>query len=718
MASARLRVRESAPRDAGRGIARCDPADLERLGAEVGDILELAGKGTALARALPAYPEQRGQGLIQLDGIGRANAGLALDEEAAVRVVPAAQATSITLAPLGPGAAGLPESEHRQTVRLLEGLPVLRGHRIRASSLGTRPREFQVVDTAPGGVVIIGAQTRVRIRKEGAAGHRAGGASFEDIGGLRQEIQKIREMIELPLKHPEVFERLGIDPPRGVLLHGAPGCGKTLIARAVADEVDAYFISVSGPEIVNKLYGESEANLRQLFETATKRAPSIIFLDEIDAIVPKREDLGGEKQVEHRMVAQLLALLDGLASRGQVVVIGATNIPDSLDPALRRPGRFDREIRIGVPDQTGRREILQIHTRSMPLAGDVDLDQIARSTHGFVGADLEALAREAAMRALRRILPQLDGTVAEIPPDDLQALTVAMEDFSHAAGEIEPSALREVFVEVPDVRWDQVGGQDAAKSALQESVLWPLRYPELVRQAGARPSRGILLAGKPGTGKTLLAQAAATETAVNFIPINGPALMSRFVGESERAVREIFRKARLAAPCIVFFDEIDGLFPRRGAGGGDSLVSERVMSQFLTEFDGITRLSGVVILGATNRPELLDAALVRPGRFDVVLELTVPDARTRRDILAIHTATRPLAPDADLDLLAGPPTEGLVGADLEALASRAGWLAIRERLELGGGRPGESIEIGQRHLVAALDWLLSQKERIGTWATR
>jgi transitional endoplasmic reticulum ATPase len=522
--------------------------------------------------------------------------------------------------------------------------------------------------------------TTIQLREEKKGAERKARVAYEDIGGLQKAIQRVREMIELPLKYPQIFERLGIDPPKGVLLHGPPGTGKTLIARVVASETDAHFVHLSGPEVMGKFYGESEKRLRDVFEEASAHAPSIIFLDELDAIAPKREEMGGEKQVERRVVAQLLALMDGLESRGQVIVIGATNIPNVLDPALRRPGRFDREIEIGIPDRNGRFDILQIHTRGMPLADDVDVEKLAEITHGFVGADLEALAREAAMTALRRIFPVISSDLEEIPYETILTLEVTMTDFLDALKEVEPSAIREVFVEVPDVRWSQVGGLDDVKQRLVEAVEWPLKYAKLFAQARTKAPKGILLHGAPGTGKTLLAKAVATETAVNFIAVKGPALLSKYVGESERAVRELFKKARQAAPCILFLDELDAMAPTRSGLGGDAHVTERVISQLLTELDGIEELRGVMVLGATNRIDMIDPALLRPGRFDLLLEVPVPDRQARRQIFEVHTAGKPLGPDVDVERLA-EQTEGAVGADLEGICQEASLHAIREVVE-------------------------------------
>jgi transitional endoplasmic reticulum ATPase len=672
-----LRVAEALPKDVGRGLVRLDPQNLDQLGVRIGDIVQITGKRATVARAMPAYAEQRGQGLVQVDGILRMNAGASLDERVSIQPVKAQPARSIVLAP----AEGVPTSQitaqARYLAKLLDGIPVVAGDRVRVNLFGTRAQSFSVVETSPAGPTLIGSATTIRISGENS-GRERGTITYEDIGGLRRETRRIREMIELPLRYPEVFERLGIDAPKGVLLYGPPGAGKTLIARAVANETSAHFVTINGPEIIDKLYGASEANLRGIFEDARKHAPAIIFIDEIDAIAPKREDLSGDRQVERRVVAQLLALMDGLESRGNVIVIAATNLPNSLDPALRRPGRFDREIVISVPDRDGRREILEIHTRGMPLASDVNLDRLAAVTHGFVGADLQAFCREAAMGALRRLLPDINFSEAQIPYDKLMALEVTADDFAVALADIEPSAIREVFTEIPDVSWNDVGGLEDVRRLLTEAVEWPLRHSRAFDHVGVRAPKGILLHGAPGTGKTLLAKALARESEANFISVKGPELLNRWVGESERGVREIFRKARQAAPCIIFFDEIDAIAPPRGSGNND--VTERVVSQLLTEMDGIEALKGVVVLAATNRIDRVDLALQRPGRFDFLVEMPQPDETVRRAILAVQTRNMPLAEDVNLDILA-METVGFVGADLEGMCHKAAMLAIREYLD-------------------------------------
>lgn len=674
-----LKVSESIPKDVGRGIARLDPSDMEKIGAEVGSIIQLEGKRKTIAKVMPTYPEERGKGIIQIDGIARENAEVSLGERVKISKIDCNPAASITLTPLNT-ASSFKESDTKYLGKLIEGLPLMEGNRVRLALFGSRFQDFTVADTHPKGAVLVQTNTKITIKKEGTLKETSAKVSYEDIGGLSKEIQRIREIIELPLKYPEVFERLGIDAPKGVLLYGPPGSGKTLIARAVANETDAYFTHLSGPEIMHKFYGESEAHLRSVFEKAQANAPAIIFLDEIDAIAPKREELGGEKQVERRVVAQLLALMDGLKSRGHVIVIGATNIQHSLDPALRRPGRFDREIEIGIPDKNGRLVILQIHTRGMPLAEDVNLERVAEITHGYVGADLEALCREAAMSALRNILPKIEFDINYIPYELLLELKVTMDNFLEALNETEPSALREVFVEVPDVRWEDVGGLLKVKKILRETIEWPLKYQKLFEITKTKAPKGVLLYGPPGTGKTLLAKAVASELEVNFISIKGPALISKYVGESERAIREIFKKAKQASPSLLFFDELDSIVPVRSSETGGSQVIERVISQFLTEMDGIEELRGVVVLGATNRIDLIDPALLRGGRFDFLIEMSIPDINERLEIFKVHTKGKPLEEEINLESLA-QACDGLVGSSIEAISRKASIIAIREFLE-------------------------------------
>jgi transitional endoplasmic reticulum ATPase len=703
-----LRVSEALARDVGRGIARIDPKDMVIMGAEVGDIIQILGKRPAVAKVMPTYMEERGKGIIQIDGITRENAQIGLGEKAQIQKVEYKTANTIVLAPITPSSAFAREKDTGYIGRLLEGMAVTSGDKIRVTLFGTRYQEFSVVDTSPKGVVVIHPTTSIKMKGEKVGEKEGVGVTYEDIGGLHKEIQKIREMIELPLKYPEVFDRLGIGAPKGVLLHGPPGCGKTLIARAVANETDAYFIHVSGPEVIHKFYGESEAHLRAIFEKASEQAPAIVFLDEIDAIASKREEVRGDQQVERRVVAQLLALMDGLKSRGEVIVIGATNIPNVLDPALRRPGRFDREISISIPDRNGRLEILHIHTRGMPLASDVDLERLAEITHGFVGADLEALAREAAMITLRKIMPKIEFEADYIPYELLLKLEVTMDDFMEALKEVEPSAIREVFTEIPDVKWSDVGGLEEVKRVLKETIEWPLRYPEIFKQANTNPAKGLLLTGAPGTGKTLLAKAVASESGVNFISVKGPALLSKWVGESEKGIREVFKKAKQASPCIIFFDEVDAIAPTRGASA-DSHVTERVISQFLTELDGIEELKGVVVLAATNRPDIIDPALLRAGRFDFQLELPIPDERTRLEIFKVHTRGKPLASDVNLESLA-KITEGMVGSDIEAISRKASMLAIREFINQEE-EDATKLKIEARHFREALKTMGRAKDQ-------
>lgn len=703
----RLKVTEALGKDVGRALARMDPADIQALGAEIGDIVEIVGKRRTVCKVMPAYKDVRGEARIQLDGLSRGNAGVSLDDVVSVQKAVAQPAQRIVLSPT---AAGLSDRDLQYIGTRLDGLPVVEGDRIRGTLFGSRSLDFLVRETSPKGPVLIASQTLLTVGPAltESRTHPAGRSTFsyEDIGGLRREVQRVREIIELPLRYPEVFVRLGIDAPKGVLLYGPPGCGKTLIARAVAHETDVRFFSISGPEIMQKFYGESEGHLRKLFDEATKQAPSIIFIDEIDSIAPKREELGGEHQVERRVVAQLLSLMDGLKARGQVIVIAATNIPNALDPALRRPGRFDREIAIPIPDRHGRLAILEIYTRGMPVAKDVDLSRLADITHGFVGADLEALCREAAMICVRRILPEIDFAQATLPYESLQKLELCKDDFLAALREVDPSALREVFVEVPTTTWEDVGGLDAPKRLLRELLEWPLQYGDLFEAAGVKPLKGVLLSGPPGCGKTLLAQAAASATQVNFISVKGPALLSKYIGESERAVREVFHKAKQAAPCLVFFDEIDALVPRRGSGASDAGVSERVVGQFLAELDGVEKLTGVLVLAATNRLDMVDPALLRPGRFDVVVEIPLPDEQERLAILQVQVRGKPVGKEVGLEAMAAN-TAGLTGADLGAICNRAALNAIRERIEAAkGGKEEPSASspllIQARHFEAAL----------------
>lgn len=670
-----LRVAEASQRDFGRGIARIDPQNMKKMDVQTGDVIQITGKKKTAAKVMPTYPENRGKDLLQIDGIIRNNAFVGIGDSVYIGRIDAEKAEKIVLAPLEqdqPWLKGEKNTDHMK--RLLEGLPLVKGDQVRLNLLGTSA-SFIVARIKPNSTaVIVQSTTEIMIHEKAMETERKIGAIYEDVGGLNEQIQRIREMIELPLRHPEVFDRLGIEPPKGILLHGPPGTGKTLIAKAVANETFAAFISLSGAEIHGKYYGESEARLREIFNEAAQNKPCIIFIDEIDSIAPKREEVTGE--VEKRVVSQLLALMDGLEPRGQIVVIGATNRPNTLDPALRRGGRFDREIEIGIPDRDGRFEILQIHTRGMPLTHDVDLRKLANLTHGFTGADITELCKEAAMKALRRVLPEIDFEVDFIAAEVLNKLVVAMEDFLDALRFVEPSALREVLIETPNVAWNDIGGLQEVKQELREAIEWPLKYSDVFEEAGAKPPKGILLFGAPGTGKTLLAKAVAKESEANFIHVKGPALMNKFVGESEKGVREIFRKAKQTAPCVIFFDEIDALAPKRGSGITDSHVSERVISQLLTEMDGLEELHGVIILAATNRIDIIDQALLRPGRFDLLLQVPPPDEEARLEILKIHTVKNPLAKDCFLQELV-EETEGYTGAEIEAVCRDATMRAIR-----------------------------------------
>ena len=686
-----LRVLESKARDANRPVVRIDPEAMERGGIVVGDVVEIVGRRKTAAKVWNGLPEDRGKGVIRMNSILRKNADVSLNETVKVRKAEPKPAAFIKLAPVSMTIAV--DANFLQYIKQrLREYVVVEGDMMQIYVL-SQPLTFQVVQTKPtNAVLIITEDTQIQILEKPVSGVRIPHITWEDIGDLEDAKQKIRELVELPLRHPELFKHLGIEPPKGILLIGPPGTGKTLLAKAVANEANAYFVAINGPEIMSKYYGESEARLREIFEEAKKNAPAIIFIDEIDAIAPKREEVTGE--VEKRVVAQLLTLMDGLQERGQVVVIGATNRPDAVDPALRRPGRFDREIWINPPDFKGRYEILLIHTRNMPLAPDVDLRKLAEVTHGFSGADLAALAREAAMLALRRAIQSglIDLNQSSIPPEAFEKIKVMMADFINALKEIIPSALREIHIEVPRVRWEDVGGLENVKQELREAVEWPLKYPERFKKFGLRPPKGILLFGPPGTGKTLLAKAVATESGANFIAVRGPEIFSKWVGESEKTVREIFRKARMAAPAVIFIDEIDALATARGLGG-DSLVSERVVAQLLAEMDGVKALENVVVIAATNRPDLVDPALLRPGRFDRIIYVPPPDFRARLEILLIHTKATPLAKDVDLEELARR-TEGYSGADLELMVREATFLALREDIN--------AKEVSMRHFEEAL----------------
>ena len=677
MSEVQLRVEDARQRDVYRGIARVDQTTMQKLGISAGDVIEIAGKRNTAAIAWPAYSEDQNRGIIRIDGFTRKNAGVAINEYVIVRTAKVSNAVSVVLAPIDMKLNVDEDFTNFVKNRLMERtfvegdttLVMMLGHAI----------PFTVIKSRPHGIVRITHGTNVQILTEPTP--EAKGmprTTYEDIGGLHEEIQRIREMVELPLRHPELFQRLGIEPPKGVLLHGPPGCGKTLLARAVANESEANFYSINGPEIMSKFYGESEARLREMFQKAQKNSPSIIFIDELDAIAPKREEVTGE--VERRVVAQLLALMDGLEGRGNLIVVGATNRPEALDPALRRPGRFDREIEIGVPDKQARHEILQIHTRGMPLAEDVDLKKLTEMTHGYTGADLAALSRETAMKALRRYLPEINLEEERIPPSVLEKMDVRMEDFLNGYREVTPTAMREVYIEVPTVHWTDIGGLETVKEELRQAVEWPLKNPDVFKRMGIRPPKGILLYGPPGCGKTLLARAVATESEANFITIKGPEVFSKWVGESEKAIREVFRKARMAAPAVIFFDEFDSLVPRRGMGYADSGVTERVISQLLTEMDGIITLENVVVIAATNRPDIVDPAILRPGRFDRLIYVPEPDQEARLEIFKIYTKDMPLTKDVDLSQLA-TMTKSYSGADIEALSREAALNALRSDIK-------------------------------------
>jgi transitional endoplasmic reticulum ATPase len=713
----KLTVRPLKQKDAGRGLAALDPRAADELEVNSGDYIVIEGTDSrAVARVWPGYPEDQGQGVIRIDGRLRQEAGVGIDDQVTVETAEVSPAERITVA--------LPQNLRIQgnvapLIReRLSGRPVTQGQDIRVgfSMLGAGSGQsipMRIADTTPSGTVVVTENTEIQISERpaeevtadaAAAGQETPDVTYEDIGGLERELEQVREMIELPMRHPELFGRLGIEPPKGVLLHGPPGTGKTLIAKAVANEIDASFHTISGPEIMSKYYGESEEKLREVFEEAEESAPAIVFVDELDSIAPKREDAGGD--VERRVVAQLLSLMDGLEERGEVVVIAATNRVDAIDPALRRGGRFDREIEIGVPDRDGRLEILQVHTRGMPLSDSVDIERYADNTHGFVGADIEQLAKEAAMTALRRVRPQLDLEADEIPAEALESIQVTEQDFKEALRGVDPSALREIFAEVPDVPWEDVGGLEETKERLRETIQWPLEYPQVFETLDMEAAKGVLLYGPPGTGKTLLAKAVANEAESNFISIKGPELLNKYVGESEKGVREVFAKARENAPTVVFFDEIDSIAVERGRNTGDSGVGERVVSQLLTELDGLEELEDVVVIATTNRPDLIDSALLRPGRLDRQVHVPVPDEEGRRKIFEVHTRDKPIADDVDLDWLA-TRTDGYVGADIEAVCREASMAASREFI--GSVDPEEiddsvgNVRVSRQHFEEALE---------------
>jgi transitional endoplasmic reticulum ATPase len=688
----RLTVKPLKQKDAGRGLAAIDRAAMDELELENGDYIVLEGKqdSRAVARVWPGYPEDEGKGIVRIDGQLRQEAGVGIDDPVNIEKADVNPATSVTVAlPQNLRVRGNVGPMIRNN---LSGQAVTQGQTVPVSfglgplsSMSGQKIPLKIAETEPSGTVVVTDSTDIQVSEMPAeqvhSGEGAPEASdtpdvtYEDIGGLDRELEQVREMIELPMRHPELFQQLGIEPPKGVLLHGPPGTGKTLMAKAVANEIDAYFTTISGPEIMSKYYGESEEQLREVFDEASENSPAIVFIDEIDSIAPKRGETQGD--VERRVVAQLLSLMDGLEERGQVIVIGATNRVDAIDPALRRGGRFDREIEIGVPDKEGRKEILQVHTRGMPLAEEIDIENYAENTHGFVGADLASLTKESAMNALRRIRPELDLESDEIDAEVLERLEIEDRDFREAMKGIEPSALREVFVEVPDVTWESVGGLEDTKERLRETIQWPLEYEDVFESMDLEAAKGVLMYGPPGTGKTLLAKAVANEAQSNFISVKGPELLNKFVGESEKGVREVFSKARENAPTVVFFDEIDSIASERGGGTTDSGVGERVVSQLLTELDGIEDMENVVVVATTNRPDLIDDALLRPGRLDRHVHVPVPDEDARRAIFQVHTRNKPLADGVDLDELARR-TDGYVGADIEAVAREASMAATRE----------------------------------------
>ena len=705
-----LKVLEAYTRDVGRGTARIDYDTMGSLGVSTGDIIEIKGKRRTVVKCLPLYPSDEGKGIVRLDGLVRNNAGIGIGDAINARKIKAVPAEKVVISPL----EAIPPIDERYLADALESVPLIKGDNVMVPYFGGR-LTFQIIGITPPPAVdtaaIVTNKTTFTITEKDEALRGMPQVSYEDIGGLRDEMQKVREMIELPLRHPEIFEKLGIEAPKGVLLFGPPGTGKTLLAKAVASESNSHFISISGPEIMSKFYGESEARLREIFKEAKEKAPSIIFIDEIDSIAPKREEVTGE--VERRVVSQLLSLMDGLEARGKVIVIAATNRPNALDPALRRPGRFDREIEIKVPDKRGRLEILQIHTRNMPLESDVDQDRVAGVTHGFVGADLEYLCKEAAMKCLRRVLPELNLEDEKLSPEVLNKLIVTMSDFENAIKEVMPSAMREVYLESPDIPWSAIGGLEEVKRELQEAVEWPLRYPDLYAKLGHTMPKGLLMHGPSGTGKTLLAKAVATESEANFISVRGPELLSKWVGESERGIREIFRRARQAAPCVVFFDEIDSIAPTRGMGG-DSMVTERVVSQLLTELDGIQALSGVVVIAATNRADMIDTALLRPGRFDKIVFVPMPDKVARQRILEIHAKDKPMGPDVDHAKIS-EMTEGFSGADTSAVANTAVSLVLHEYLAKyptpeEAAKHASEAHVMLRHFEEAVRKIKTQRE--------
>ncbi|MBI2529919.1 MAG: CDC48 family AAA ATPase [Candidatus Diapherotrites archaeon] len=690
-----LRVQDPDPSHVGRNIVTLSRKAKEELEITSGDIVEIEATKKTAAVVWPARPEDEGKDIIRMDSLIRRNAGVGLGEKVTIRKAHVEEAKKVVLAPTQEVRI-IASGYDRILKRNFIGRPLTKGDSVWISVFGSG-FIYIVTETSPRGIVRVTDYTQFILKEEPVkeAAEGVPKVAYEDIGGLEEQVQKVREMIELPMRHPELFRRLGIDPPKGVLLHGPPGCGKTLLAKAVANETNAHFISISAPEVMSKFVGEAEERIRQLFKDAQENAPSIIFIDEIDAIAPKREEVIGE--VERRVVAQLLAAMDGMEARGNVIVIAATNRINSIDEALRRPGRFDREIEFPVPDRKGRKEVLQIHTRGMPLAKDVDLDHFANITHGFVGADLSALGKEAAMKALRRYLPEINLEDETIPQEVLEKLEVNREDFINGLKDVQPSALREVTIEIPNVKWEDIGALDHVKEELRQAVEWPLQNPEAFKKLGIKPPKGILLYGPPGCGKTLIAKALATESGINFISIKGPELLSMYVGESERGIRKVFRRARQVAPVIVFFDEIDSIASRRGAHT-DSGVTERVVNQLLTELDGIENLKDVIFVAATNRPDLMDPGLLRPGRIDKIIKIDAPEKKARLEILRIHTKKIPLDRNVPLEELA-EKTEGYSGADLEGLVREAALIALKE-----SGMKVEKVD--KKHFAQAMQKIL------------
>ena len=703
-----LKIAETPQQHVGRGIAIVDPKIIENQKWNSGQILELTFNKKTHVKLWPGNPEEYGSGIIKIDGITRQNIGAGIGDKISINDVEAYEAEQITLSPTEKLSID-EEQLHDVMIRLFEGHVFTIHDSIQLGTQMGGTLQFIVTNTKPSKPVIVTTQTIFKLGSmTKAIDASVPRITYDELGGLKNEVKKIREMVELPMRHPELFDKIGVEAPKGVLLYGPPGTGKTLLAKAVAGETNAHFVYLSGPEIMGKHYGESEERIREIFTQAEENAPSIIFIDEIDSIAPKRDEVSGE--LEKRIVSQLLTLMDGMKSRGKVVVIAATNRPDSIDPALRRPGRFDREIEIGIPDDEGRSDILSIHTRGMPIDEKVDLKQISKITHGFVGADLEVLAKEAAMRSLRRIIDdeKIDLGEDKISSEILQKIEITSEDFRDALKEVRPSALREVQVQIPNVNWDDVGGLDELKEELREAVEWPIKHKEAFDYVDVQTPKGILLHGPPGTGKTLIAKALAKMTESNFISIKGPELLSKWVGESEKGVREIFRKARLAAPCIIFLDEVDALVPRRGSGGSESHVTESVVSQILTEIDGLEELHNVLIVGATNRLDIVDDALLRPGRFDRIIEVPNPDAKGRKNIFEIHTKKKPLSSDVDITKLV-ELTDGFSGAEIAAVANRAAIAALKKYVG-GKAQNVKDIKISQEELIDAIDKVKPRKK--------